>query len=527
MARIGCLWVPQLPLAALQRVDPNLQGRPVAVVDGVAKGAVRALSSEAEAVGVRLRMTAAQARAVCDELLVREADTETMSVAVAALADVAQTVSARVEVADDGVVFFDCAGSAMLCASERELASIVGARAERQGLPAWVGVADSKLAARVAARDGCGVGIIHPGETAARFAALPVGLLDPPPPVAATLASWGLQRIGDLMALPAGAVAHRLGPAGATLIRRARGEDETPLQARSTPHTFTETMQLEYSIERLEPLVFVVRRLIDCLTRRLALHGLVCASVELQLHLDSGRRVVRPLALAAPTAESKTLLTVVRAHLEREPPGQAVQGVGIACEAVRMRTAQLDFFQPSGPAPAVLAATIARIAALCGPDRVGAPVRAASHRPGAVAVAPFTGEVARVDGVDGAGRCGEASPGYGASALSSGLAHQSDSVPPSEAASSPSVYAPVALRAFRPPAELTVFENAGRLDYVRGRGFGGRVVHVAGPWKLRGEWWGDDPYAREYYDVELSDGGVYRIYRDVRARCWRADGVYD
>ena len=271
-------------------------------------------------------------------------------------------------------------------------------------------------------------------------------------------------------------------------------------------------MPLEYAIERLEPLVFVMRRLIDCLTRRLALHGLACAALELRLHLDGGSRVVRHLPVAAPTAESKTLLTVVRAHLEREPPGQAVQGVSIAAEAVRIRPAQLDFFKPSGPAPAVLAATIARIAALCGPDRVGAPARVPSHRPDTVAIEPFKGEVAARDspGAASAGHCRETGPGYGAS-----------STPAS------SIHAPVALRAFRPPAALSIFKNAGRLDYIRGPGFGGRVVHVAGPWKLRGEWWSNDPYAREYYDVELTDGGVYRIYHDLRKRCWRADGVYD
>ena len=85
----------------------------------------------------------------------------------------------------------------------------------------------------------------------------------------------------------------------------------------------------------------------------------------------------------------------------------------------------------------------------------------------------------------------------------------------------------MALRAFRPPVPLEVFECKGRLDYVRGRGFGGRVVHWAGPWRLRGEWWAADPYAREYYDVELSDGGVYRVYRDARSKCWLADGMYD
>jgi hypothetical protein len=85
----------------------------------------------------------------------------------------------------------------------------------------------------------------------------------------------------------------------------------------------------------------------------------------------------------------------------------------------------------------------------------------------------------------------------------------------------------VALRAFRPPVALDVFADAGRLDYVRARGFGGRVVHVGGPWRLQGEWWTGDPCAREYYDVELTDGGVYRIYRDERTGQWVADGVYD
>jgi protein ImuB len=159
---------------------------------------------------------------------------------------------------------------------------------------------------------------------------------------------------------------------------------------------------------------------------------------------------------------------------------------------------QLDFFQPKGPSPAALAATIARLAALCGADRVGTPQPSDTHRPDTATVVPFTGD----------GGCAS-----GSTAASGGTR--------------PATLAPVALRAFRPPTVLEVFECAGRLDYVRGRGFGGRVVHQAGPWRLGGEWWTVDPFAREYYDVELSDGGVYRIFREVRHHCWRADGMYD
>lgn len=86
----------------------------------------------------------------------------------------------------------------------------------------------------------------------------------------------------------------------------------------------------------------------------------------------------------------------------------------------------------------------------------------------------------------------------------------------------------LALRAFRPPVSVEVFKGRDSLEHVRGAGrLGGRVLHWAGPWRVRGEWWTDDPYAREYYDVELSDGGVYRLYRDVRSSTWVVDGVYD
>jgi len=50
---------------------------------------------------------------------------------------------------------------------------------------------------------------------------------------------------------------------------------------------------------------------------------------------------------------------------------------------------------------------------------------------------------------------------------------------------------------------------------------------VAGPWRLVGEWWSESPFARDYYDLELSDGGLYRCYRERAAGQWFVDGVYD
>jgi hypothetical protein len=55
----------------------------------------------------------------------------------------------------------------------------------------------------------------------------------------------------------------------------------------------------------------------------------------------------------------------------------------------------------------------------------------------------------------------------------------------------------------------------------------GLVRVAAGPWTLEDGWWSDQPVERDYWDVELSGGGLYRIYLDRTSGEWFADGMYD
>jgi protein ImuB len=533
MARIACLWVRHFPLAALLRVEPELHGMPVAITDGRStRSLVVALSPEARTGSVRPHMTVAQARALCAALVVRPRSAEVLDAAGNALADVARSVSTLVELTEDGTVFLDCAGSGALCTSEAELATMLVARAECQGFAACVGVGSSKLVARIAARESGSVRIVTPGSERAYLARLPIALLDCDAALSTTLASWGLRQIGDLAALPAGAVIHRLGPAGARLMRQVRGEDNEPLQCQPVRESFVEASELDFAVTQLEPLLFLLRRLIDRLMSRLTLHGLMCGEVALRLALDGGGQDPRRLVVAAPTAEQRVLLALIRTHLERQPPARGVTGIVVAGVPARTCSKQLDLFRPNGPSPAALAATMARLVALCGPGRVGAPVLVESHRLDAVAVGPFPGRsvsqrsgtpqdsVCLPDDVSAGGR--ETSGLRTPRRVLQGAARTVSL----RARPQPIVVRAV-LRAFRPPIPLEAFESAGRPDYVRGFGLEGKVVHRAGPWRLHGNWWTADPYAREYYDVELNNGGVYRIYRDTRTCRWLADGVYD
>src|SRR5207237_703417 len=93
------------------------------------------------------------------------------------------------------------------------------------GLPGRVGVAGSKLAARVAAELPKSPTVVVPGEEEMFLAPLPLFRLSPALDAATTLARWGLTSIGDLARLPESEVASRLGEIGRELHYAARAID--------------------------------------------------------------------------------------------------------------------------------------------------------------------------------------------------------------------------------------------------------------------------------------------------------------
>src|SRR5579875_3917892 len=480
MPRIACVLVPNFAVAAACRAEPELAGRPLVLAEGRGPHArVVAVSAAARARGIRPGCTATQAGTAAADLVVRPRNLAAERSAALALADVAASLAQRIEVAADGAVFLDAAGSAHLVAGEA-------------GLAARAGVGASMTVARLAARYGDGAQVVPAGTERGFLAPLPLASLAPPPDIAATLARWGVTRLGDLARLPAAEVATRLGRAGARLVAAARGEDERPLLPRPADGTVEEATALEHPVDALEPLLFVLRGLIERVTARLVLVGTGCARVDLVLGLDDRSRDVRAVPLAAPTRDGKAILACLRAAIEVRPPRAAVEHVRLVAAPAPVRAAQLGLFTPPGPAPAQLATTLARLAALCGPDRVGAPAPLDTHRPGAAAVVPFAPAPAEAPEPPASGaRCCR-----------------------------------LVVRALRPPRAIEVFAERGMPAFVRGPGLGGRVVGAAGPWRLAAQWW-STPLVRDYWDLELTDGGIYRCYRERDSERWFVDGVYD
>src|SRR6266516_2609282 len=403
MPRIACLLVSDLPVAAACRADPDLAGRPFVLGAGSGPHApIVAAAAAARARGVRAGHTVAQARAIAADLIVRPRDETAERSAVRALVDVAASLASRIEAAADGAVFLDAAGATHLVPSEAGLATALVARAARVGLAARAAVGGSMTVARLAALHATEV--VPAGTELGFLAPLPLACLAPPPAIAATLERWGIRRLGDLARLPVAEVATRLGPVGAALVRAARGEDERPLAPQAPGGPIEEAIDLEHALDALEPLLFVLRGLVERAVARVGLEGIGVARLGLALGLaDRGRD-------------------------QRAAPRAAVERVALAAVPERVRAAQLGLFSPAGPSPERLATTLARLAALCGPERVGAPAVLDSHRPGAAAVAPFT-----------LGAAPEPPPLTGCRLV---------------------------VRALRPPRPVEVFADRGRPDFV-------------------------------------------------------------
>jgi hypothetical protein len=98
----------------------------------------------------------------------------------------------------------------------------------------------------------------------------------------------------------------------------------------------------------------------------------------------------------------------------------------------------------------------------------------------------------------------------------------------------------LSVRVLRPPVPLEVLLEGERPTSLRalqsasaddgGRPaleVAGSVRVASGPWRLEEGWWQEAPAFRAYWDVELSAGSLYRIFRDEVGGEWFADGVYD
>jgi len=416
------------------------------------------------------------------------------------LAALAFEFSPVVERTAPDTVTLDASGLDRLFGFPQDIAAAMARRAAEAGVRASLALASNPDAAICAARGFPGVSIVPYGDEAKFLGPLPVASLAPSSELLETLGRWGIRRLRDLAALPPLGIAERLGPEGLRLRELARGEALRKLVPLEDPPSFEDGIELDYPVDLLEPLAFLLARLLNGLCTRLAAYALAANELRLRLTLenpiiDHGQAKACPthertLRLPVPALDPQTFLKLLQLDLAAHPPAAPVVHVWMGMNAVKPRSAQSGLFVPAAPEPVKLELTLARIKAIVGEEHAGSPELLDTHRPDAFRMRQV-GQASRTAQPPGR-------PG--------GLPH-------------------LAFRIFRPARAARVALASGRPGFVAAEGIRGKVLELAGPWRTSGDWWTSDPWSRDEWDIALSDGAIYRLYCEPRG--WFVEGSYD
>jgi protein ImuB len=539
----ACIYVPNFPVAAALRAEPELQARAVAILEGKPPlEKTIAVNEKAARMGIAPGMTKAQAE-LCAELALRPRSRLQESAAHDALLDCAQSFSPCVEDAACDTVLLDLAGMESLFGPLPEISRALHHRAAALGLAANVAVASNPDAAVLAARGFSGNTVIPSGKEAEQLGPLPVEVLftdqlgdqlggdrpDGDEKKAAvrlleTLDRWGIRNLRGLAALPEVSLSERLGQEGLRLQQLARGAASRTLVPVEAPPAFEEAVELEHPIVLLEPLAFLLNRLLEQICARLGSRALATQELHLTLELENfsfsnqqsainNQQFVRTLRLPLPMLDTKVFLKLLQLDLNAHPPGAPIVKIHLAAEPARPRSAQGGLFLPPSPEPEKLELTLARIAGMVGENKVGALELLDTHHPEGFRMQRFVAGAPRKD--------------------------EREKTP----AAAEEKSAVTALRRFRPAMRVNVTLENGQPVHVacaRKKEVQGDVLWKAGPWRSSGDWWEREAWSRDEWDIALQNNALrnsalrngdavafYRLVHDLLGGGWFVEGTYD
>src|SRR6478672_6128517 len=265
-----------------------------------------------------------------------------------ALELVARACSPRIEVHGDRAVLFDASGLTQAIGAPEDIAREVQRLARAESVDARIALAATTTTAWIlahAAREGVtivaagkepealGAVQLHWLRTLPDFASQALGTrhqalasdtrsMPVPgaqclvPDLLAILSRWGLHTLGDFARLPRADVHARLGPLGVALHQAACGEPIASFVPAGETVRFVERLELEYAIEGLEPLSFVLARLCESLSASLERADRGAVEVRLRLRLVTRAVHERTLHLPAPLRDARVLRTLILLDLE-------------------------------------------------------------------------------------------------------------------------------------------------------------------------------------------------------------------
>jgi DNA polymerase IV len=326
---------------------------------------VAAASYEARVHGVRSAMPGFMARKLCPHGVYLPSDMKKYIEVSAQIHRVFEEVTPLVEPIALDEAFLDVTGSRGLFGSPEEIGKFIKRRVrEETQLAVSCGIARSKLVAKIACSLGKpdGLQIVWPDDERALLDPLPIRRLWGIGPVAEDqLKSAGFQTFADLANADLSALRSVLGDRAEEIQKRARGEDDRPVEADREAKSYGEENTFERDITDRDTVTAAITAHSESVARRLRHDAIEGKTVTLKIKLARARKnrvsrmpggddepsyplLTRSKTLPAATNDAAVIRKTAIALWDAANVEEPVRLLGVSLSSLAASTAQLGLF---------------------------------------------------------------------------------------------------------------------------------------------------------------------------------------
>ena len=499
MTRVMCVYFPRWSLQRIQRDRPELRRAPFALTRLLpSKGSkVTACCGRAASHGVRPGMVAAEALAMLPSLTCVEEDLDADRRALIELAEWAERYSPIVgleETIAPSCLFLDMTGGAACFGGEEALVRKTHAECRADGWTVRIALADALGAAWASAHDDAEPALCILPAAAGISSALSVAALRLSPGAVAILAQLGIERIGQLIALPRDQIAERFGREVGWRLDQAMGrvaEVIVPIHPRPEAAA---SWAFDDPVDRQDIIATILDRLLDRLQAVLQKRCCGTRLVECLLELDDATVQRFECSLSRPAQTAAYLRGLMHARLAQIRVPAPIRGMCVRAAVLEcIGDEQPGLFDDGQSNAAALAQLLDSLASRMGREVVTRACLVAD---------PLPELACRFD-----------------SALAKERRESVEEQP---------VFAHRPLRLLRRPAPIQAISlvpvGIQRFHYA---GADYAVVRCQGPERIQTGWWRGDDVQRDYFLVETTHGTHWWIYQRIDDGRWFLHGCFD
>ncbi|MBJ6726204.1 DNA polymerase IV [Geomonas sp. Red875] len=335
-----------------QQANPELRGKPIAVIGAAKRTVVTTCSYEARAFGVRTGMNSWEAQKMCPQLIFVVGNNRKYTWTSTQIIGIMREFTPQVEVFSIDEAFLDVTGSRALFGPPEEIARQIKQRIrERFGLTCSVGVAPNKLLAKLASdmQKPDGLTVIRPEEVATVLERVPIkDLCGIGPKLQKQLTTLGIRSCGDLGRFPVPILKRKFGVVGEKLHYMGLGEDDSPVvpeeeadEVKTVGHSTT----LDKDLSDRGEILKIMLQLSEMVGRRARRYGVAGKTITVTVRYPDFTTFSRQESRASATNSSEEIYQDAVRILDGIELEQPVRLLGVRLSKLSQQGEQLSLLE--------------------------------------------------------------------------------------------------------------------------------------------------------------------------------------